>query len=442
MTHPTYSDGRPVSATHSGINYVGLAGFLAAMTYIFFARIDEGTSIVIMMAGIALPIIALEYLVFGNRMAQRAAPAQLHFPRIIIKLTGLAATLAVIAAAYMIFPVYSDRFLDGFLQVFALLWLPFALVAPLYIAYVDSRMSEPEDGLFYAGLFATGQWQGIAWPAFGQYCLGWLVKGFFLPMMLSFFLGNLRWFFDIWVEGEIYAFFQTLSNEDFFKLYKVSFQFLYTIDVAWACAGYFLTLKLLDSHIRSTEPTGWGWLVCLVCYPPFWPVISSQYLSYNDGMNWHDWFVNFQTLKIFWAMAIFFLIVVYVSATIQFGIRFSNLTHRGILTNGPYRWMKHPAYVSKNLSWWLISMPFLSVLGPTPIGIANAGQYSLLLLGVNAIYFFRAKTEERHLMRDPVYQQYSAWMKENSLYAKIKSRLLPRPAASDMPTPLENRSGD
>ena len=42
------------------------------------------------------------------------------------------------------------------------------------------------------------------------------------------------------------------------------------------------------------------------------------------------------------------------------GPRFSNLTHRGILTHGPYAWSKHPAYLSKNLFWWLSSLPFLA----------------------------------------------------------------------------------
>jgi hypothetical protein len=52
---------------------------------------------------------------------------------------------------------------------------------------------------------------------------------------------------------------------------------------------------------------------------------------------------------------------IYAWATVAFGFRFSNLTHRGILTHGPYAWTKHPAYVSKNLFWWCAVLPFLSV---------------------------------------------------------------------------------
>ena len=58
-----------------------------------------------------------------------------------------------------------------------------------------------------------------------------------------------------------------------------------------------------------------------------------------------------------------FLTAVYAWATVAFGFRFSNLTHRGILTHGPYAWTKHPAYVSKNLFWWCAVLPFLATSG-------------------------------------------------------------------------------
>jgi protein-S-isoprenylcysteine O-methyltransferase Ste14 len=86
---------------------------------------------------------------------------------------------------------------------------------------------------------------------------------------------------------------------------------------------------------------------------------------------------------------------VYVWATMAFGLRFSNLTHRGIVTRGPYAWVRHPAYLSKNLAWWTENLPFFaSPLEP------------LSLLGWNAIYFLRAITEERHLRFDPDYREY------------------------------------
>jgi len=94
---------------------------------------------------------------------------------------------------------------------------------------------------------------------------------------------------------------------------------------------------------------------------------------------------------------------------VTFGVRFSNLTHRGILTNGPYRFTKHPAYITKNLSWWLISIPFLHAPATAAI------RHSIALGCINTIYFLRARTEERHLSRDPVYVAYALWMNEHGV---------------------------
>src|SRR5208282_5890272 len=115
--------------------------------------------------------------------------------------------------------------------------------------------------------------------------------------------------------------------------------------------------RLLDTHIRSVEPTVAGWLVALICYQPFYSVIGRFYLQYEDNTYWDNW--PWPALQAVWGAAIIALASIYALSTVAFGLRFSNLTHRGIITSGPYRFTKHPAYLSKNLSWWLISVPFV-----------------------------------------------------------------------------------
>src|SRR3546814_19926983 len=105
------------------------------------------------------------------------------------------------------------------------------------------------------------------------------------------------------------------------------------------------------------------------------------------------------------------LTAIYAWATVAFGLRFSNLTHRGILTHGPYRWTKHPAYVSKNLFWWLSTLPFLVSNGSFTDMVRN----SAIMATVSGVYYWRARTEERHLMTDPVYREYTAWMDRNEI---------------------------
>jgi protein-S-isoprenylcysteine O-methyltransferase Ste14 len=104
----------------------------------------------------------------------------------------------------------------------------------------------------------------------------------------------------------------------------------------------------------------------------------------------------------------------YLLATFAFGVRFSNLTNRGILTNGPYRYTKHPAYIAKNVSWWLITLPFIP-----DHGWVAALKSTLALAGVSTVYFLRARTEERHLSRDPAYVEYALWMNEHGTLRQL-----------------------
>ena len=112
------------------------------------------------------------------------------------------------------------------------------------------------------------------------------------------------------------------------------------------------------------------------------------------------------------------LTAIYAWATVAFGLRFSNLTDRGIITHGPYRWTKHPAYLSKNLFWWIAGLPFLVTTGDMGEAIRNTA----LLAIVSGIYYWRAKTEERHLAANPDYAPYAAWMARNGAITRLFSR--------------------
>ena len=98
-----------------------------------------------------------------------------------------------------------------------------------------------------------------------------------------------------------------------------------------------------------------------------------------------------------------------------------------MLTNGPYRFTRHPAYLSKNLFWWLATLPFLATSG----SLVDAIRNTALLALVSAVYFWRAKTEEKHLLaEDAKYREYHAWMARNALitrgFAQLGRKLMPR----------------
>jgi len=208
-------------------------------------------------------------------------------------------------------------------------------------------------------------------------------------------------------------------SDSFMTFYDFSFNMLFFGDLLVATVGYICTLRLFDSHVRSTEPSCLGWIVAVGCYQPFWWFFSERYLRYDSGASWHEWLSGHPIVLPLWGSTILALLSIYVWASIAFGIRFSNLTNRGILTNGPYRYTKHPAYVTKNLSWWLISMPFLS-----QAGTAEALRHSFLLVLLNVVYLLRARTEERHLSSDPAYVEYAKYMESRGLFSWL-GRALP-----------------
>ncbi|WP_434027417.1 isoprenylcysteine carboxylmethyltransferase family protein [[Pseudomonas] boreopolis] len=232
--------------------------------------------------------------------------------------------------------------------------------------------------------------------------LGWVVKAFFLPLMLG-------WCYT-WLESALAADMKSASS----AVFVLIFALLYAVDCAFAIIGYVYSSTRIGAEIRSVDRTWLGWLSVLVCYPPLAVFVIDGWLLYRSAEDWRHWLGGSSLLGPIWAAGILALTAIYTSATMAFGPRFSNLTHRGVITSGPYRFVRHPAYISKNLSWWMISMPFFSVHG-----YGTAIFNSLALLCVNGIYALRAYTEERHLRSDPEYLRYVHWIEHHGLVARI-----------------------
>ena len=139
-----------------------------------------------------------------------------------------------------------------------------------------------------------------------------------------------------------------------------------------------------------------------------------------DTAEWNYWLAGNDTVLAIWAAWLVFLTAIYAWATVVFGLRFSNLTYRGVITNGPYRWTRHPAYLSKNVFWWFATLPFLVTSGSATEAIRNC----VLLAVVSAIYYWRARTEEAHLLlEDTKYREYYDWMGEHGLVTARLRRL-------------------
>ena len=402
----------PPSVTHFGLNMVGVLCALVAL-YVLRQRHSAGPdAVLIVCAAGVLPIIALDVLVL--RVHRRAStgidwdkPPTPDLARSATKVLGLAVTVAPIALAYSVFPE-SGSFYNPFFDVLRRFWAPLVVLSIAYLWFVDGQMREPYDAYWQLGRVALLRVADARRADMANHFRSWLVKAFYLPLFIVYVHGQLR--------GLIHFNLADLHSSNL-RLYDFLNDLVYGLDVLFATMGYVLSFRVIDTHVRSAEPTMLGWVVALECYDPFWGGLFRNVYLHYEGIGFGNWLSAHLTLRWVWVAAILSLDCIYVFATFAFGVRFSNLTHRGILTNGPYRFSKHPAYLAKNLSWWLISVPFV----PTH-GWVDALRNCVLLGGVNTIYFLRAKTEERHLSRDPVYVEYALWMNDHGALAFLGKR--------------------
>lgn len=324
----------------------------------------------------------------------------------IIKIAGLWSTWAIIAAIYILCRFYWDGNFLFAMEMLQASAAPLILISAPYVVWLDRYLIEPRDNAWHFGAWISG---GKDWnkDEIFKHLRAWAVKGFFLAFMLSIVPGGFRDIVNI-------DFAEVVTNPA--RLCNALIIAMFLIDVQFATVGYMLTMKPLDAHIRTANPYLAGWLAALMCYPPFILMNNGGLLDYHIGTrDWAYWFDGWPILLWIWGALLVLLTGIYAWSTVAFGLRFSNLTHRGILTHGPYAMSKHPAYLAKNIYWWLATLPFLV----TTSSVVDMIRNSAILALISGIYYWRAKTEERHLMTDPAYVTYAAWMNQHAIVPRF-----------------------
>ncbi|OAJ53705.1 hypothetical protein A6V36_35700 [Paraburkholderia ginsengiterrae] len=405
-------DPRPRSATPFSIGLLGIAaGLLTLWLVRDSTALDGATRSTVACLAIIVPIalyelfVARAYLRPSAGLASRAE-RPLSIARVALRLAALASICAGIGALYWLLPEYHGAFYNPFWTLIGTL-APYVLIAaPFYFAWMDRHQRDADDAyLLWARLLFRGE-RPANWRPVREMLASWMVKAFFLPLMIVYLSTN--------ADHLNASLTSALSAPFSLATFRFMYDLSYAMDLMFGTVGYLCTLRILDSHVRSAEPTTLGWLVALICYQPFWSLISNQYIHYEGSVFWDSWLISMPLVRIVWGVVIVALLLCYALSTISFGLRFSNLTNRGIITSGPYRFTKHPAYIAKNLSYWMITVPFVE-----PLGWRAAVTHCAALVAVNLLYFLRAKTEERHLMNDPDYRAYAEWIARNGIFAKI-----------------------
>ncbi len=212
------------------------------------------------------------------------------------------------------------------------------------------------------------------------------VKIFYIPVMLNFTINNYNVVADLTFKMQFYK----IADFTVVHWYKLILPFFFLIDTSYFLFGYLFESKKLGSIVRSVDKSTLSWFVTLACYPPF-NNITNEFIPWTaDESNlMHPGIFNYILL-----IAIIILFAIYLSATISLGSKCSNLTNRGTVTRGVYKFVRHPAYSSKVLSWWIMTIPIMN------------GFVFFNMFMWSVIYFTRAIKEEDHLLQDKEYQEY------------------------------------
>jgi len=256
-----------------------------------------------------------------------------------------------------------------------LFWLfgAYLFLGPWYYLFLNKDEEESKPLLLLKGiqnLFLRGKIE----PAEKIAVLFMAVKIFFLPTMISFLYNNMG----------------SLWGLQFSQTYPWVITSLFTVDTFIFTLGYLFEFPSWKNKVISVESTLLGWAVALISYPPFNSIVGS-YVPW--GADDYVFFWNSALTALFRTMIIL-LLAIYVWASVALGTKASNLTNRGIVTKFPYSIVRHPAYISKNLLWWITLLPVMN------------WKFAVGMSFWTAIYYLRAYTEERHLSHDSEYREY------------------------------------
>lgn len=344
------------------------------------------------------------YLAFKQQIPQIAITSQLS--KLLIKAKKRVFTLFL-----TIILIYSHAMASFGILPFGYFTVEYTLVFPIllillpwFTRYTSARQFDPEDEYARLGYCLLGT-KKFFWNEHKEVVLKCLVKIIFIPIMT----------------GGLFHTTESLLMFDWHlkPLIIVSGLFIFGLafDLLIATVGYVFSCKILKNDVESTEPHLSGWIVCLLCYPPLLTIFHAI-KQQTDNQLWYHWLHTDNYFYWFWATILTVSWIVYWLSTASFGWKFSNLTWRGLVNTGPYAYTKHPAYIAKNIYWWMHTVPFFGVSTTYEMVRNLAG-----MVFVSAIYYLRAKTEERHLMAFKEYQDYAAYIEQYGIFSRLKKVL-------------------
>lgn len=387
-----------------------IAGTVVVL-YAFFTRwaISDAQLAVLLATGVTIVMGGIEYLraPWRNRKPKDDPPRKIA-RRAGEKCAGIFLGLLAAMICWSALPEYAQAQYRPFFATLPgmLALLPFIVFGAVY--YTEWRIGPARDASWHLGQLALLRFKKLDWSLVRDAGFGWLVRGIFLPLnfsALASFIAQVRG-----REGDVFT-------AHWSEAENIVITMLMGVLAASIVPGYFFAARLINTHIRKVDHSLLGWAVTLSCYPPLYNAVFLQWFNFTaraDGTAsspWGELQASQPGLSAVAGGAILLITLVHVWGETVFGLRASNLSHRGIITTGPYRFCKHPVYVAKCAVWLLLWMPFMA--GET---VFECLRLTLLWACVCVIYALRGYAEEKLLSSDPDYRDYALWMDSHGLF--------------------------
>ncbi len=299
-------------------------------------------------------------------------------------------------AVYLTHPYFLRFYSDDARFLLLGLAVVYSVLSPaFFLSYLQS--GAPSHGLnVFRGLRRILQARKLTWlPEERLSTLLTGVRAFFIPLMANAVIGHAH---QIGYRMSLLN--QDASTDRSLDTYYVVLAMMFMLDTLVFLLGYMVESPRLSNHVRSVDSSASGWLATLSCYSPF----SGVTMLIIPWAPTYEVFIESGDFRNVIMVVVVILTALTLGAVAALGLKASNLTHRGVVTNGPYSVVRHPIYTLKLMTWTMIALPTLTVVSAS--GIA---AWALL-------YLARAITEERHLSKDPAYIAYQE---------KVKYRFIP-----------------
>lgn len=187
-------------------------------------------------------------------------------------------------------------------------------------------------------------------------------------------------------------------------------KFIVGLSMLVYAVSYLTETEFFKNKIKSADTTPLGVLSCIACYYPI-TILTNKFIEVTPDSLLP---VNNQIILAILNLLIILVNFVSLIAVLRLGTKVGNLTNRGIVTGFPYNIIRHPDYTMQICYIILTTIPLFLM---SQYSIITKIIITIATLAWVYIYYLRAITEERHLIKDPEYQKY---------VEKVKYRFIPK----------------